>query len=189
MNRRRALDDPACLARGARIIRTALERQALNSSSSTRQPGQDDRVTQEPLNALHFARDLERLRADLEHEASEYMPIEQQNPAAAGLLIVINELTAGTDHATAVARAMAAYDRIRGQQRENDQAVRAQQERAEAELAAEEEVTRKVACPYCGAEASLSCVGTGRSGGIRKKSHADRFRLARQLTDRKEPQK
>ncbi|MFE2262558.1 zinc finger domain-containing protein [Streptomyces griseosporeus] len=140
-------------------------------------------MTQEPFNALQFARDLEKLRADLEHAANEYMPIEHQSASAAGFLIVINELTAGTDPTTAVARAMAAYNRVRTEQQDHERATREQQERDEAELAAEEEITRKVACPYCDAQAGLSCVGTGRSGGIRKKSHADRIRLARRLND------
>ncbi len=145
---------------------------------------EDAPVTEQPFNALQFARDLERLRADLEHEANPYMPIEHQSAASAALLIVINELTAGTDHTTAVSRATAAYKDIRGRQREHEHSTRAQQERDEAELAAEEAVTQKVACPYCGAEVGLRCVGTGRSGGIRKKSHADRFRLARGLNDK-----
>ncbi|MFJ1653499.1 hypothetical protein ACIOC2_19340 [Streptomyces sp. NPDC088337] len=135
------------------------------------------------MNMLKFARDLACLQDDLVHAANEYVPIEHQDPAAVGFLTVINELTAGTDPTTAVARAMAVYNRVREQQRDHDHAVRAQQEREAAELAAEEEITRKVACPFCGAEAGLSCVGTGRSGGLRRKSHADRMRLARSLND------
>ncbi|MDX3026734.1 zinc finger domain-containing protein [Streptomyces scabiei] len=142
-------------------------------------------MTQEPFNALQFARDLANLRADLDHAANEYIPIEHQSAAAAGFLIVINELTAGTNSTTAVERAMTAYNRVRSQQQEQEREARERQERTEAELEAEEQITRKVACPYCGAEASLSCVGTGRSGGIRKKSHADRIRLARGLNDGK----
>lgn len=145
-------------------------------------------MTQEPFNALQFAHDLARLRENLAHAANEYLPIDHQDAAAVGFLVVINELTAGTDPTTAVARAMAAHNRVEGKRREHEHAVRAQQEREEMELAAEEEITRKVACPYCGAEASLSCVGTGRGGGIRKKSHADRIRLARQLNEGTRPE-
>ncbi|MCX4816664.1 hypothetical protein OG601_39385 [Streptomyces sp. NBC_01239] len=144
-------------------------------------------MTEQPFNALQFARDLERLRADLEHAANEYQPIEHQSPAAAGFLTVINELTAGIDYTTAVARAMASHSAIREKQREHNAAVRTQEELDQAALDAEEAVTRKVACPYCGAEAGLSCVGAGRSGGLKKKSHADRFRLARSLNDRTTP--
>jgi hypothetical protein len=135
------------------------------------------------LNALQFANDLAHFRAHLEHAANEYHPIEHQDPAAAALLVVINELTANTDPTTAVARAMTTYNRVRGQQREHEDSLDSQRKLQAAELAAEEEITRKVACPTCGAEASLSCVGTGRSGGIRKKSHADRIRLARSLNE------
>jgi hypothetical protein len=140
-------------------------------------------VPEEPFNALQFANDLAHFRALLEHAANEYHPIEHQDPAAAALLVVINELTANTDPTTAVARAMTTYNRVRGDQREHEHAVDAQRKQEAAELAAEEEITRKVACPTCGAEAGLSCVGTGRSGGIRKKSHADRVRLARGLNE------
>ncbi|MFF0139688.1 hypothetical protein ACFYRN_24945 [Streptomyces sp. NPDC005227] len=132
---------------------------------------------------LQFARDLEGLRENLDHASNEYMPIEHRDPAARGFLVVINELTAGTEPTVAVARAMAAYDRIRAERKEYDRSVNAQKEQRDAELAAEEEITRKVACPTCGAEAGLSCVGTGRSGGYRRKSHVDRVRLARSLND------
>ncbi|MFC8520796.1 hypothetical protein [Streptomyces sp. NPDC057257] len=140
-------------------------------------------MPEEPLNVLQFANDLAGFRADLEHAANEYLPIEHQDPAAAALLVVINALTANTEPTTAVARAMTTYNRIRGQQKEHEHAVEAQRKREAAELAVEEEITRKVACPTCGAEAGLSCVGTGRSGGLRKKSHADRVRLARSLNE------
>ncbi|MEU3899755.1 hypothetical protein [Streptomyces sp. NPDC045251] len=140
-------------------------------------------MTQEPTNPLKFARDLAQLQQHLGHAANPYLPIEHQDPAAAGFLVVINDLTAGTAPTAAVARAMEMYNRVSGQQREHEKAVQARKEREEAELAAEEEITRKVACPTCGAEAGLSCVGTGRGGGIRKKSHADRNRIARSLLD------
>ncbi|MGW1961809.1 zinc finger domain-containing protein [Streptomyces sp. NPDC001935] len=136
---------------------------------------------------LKFARDLEGLRFDLDQASNEYLPIEHRNPAALGLLIVINELTAGTEATAAVARAMTAYNRVRGEQKQHEKSVDEQKARQEAELAADEEITRKVACPTCGAEAGLGCVGTGRSGGYRKKSHADRFRLARSLNDGSAP--
>lgn len=54
-------------------------------------------MTDEPFNALRFAADLASVRADLEHAAQPYQPIEHQDAAAAGFLTVIRELTAGTD--------------------------------------------------------------------------------------------
>ncbi|MFD7793619.1 hypothetical protein [Streptomyces sp. NPDC059759] len=136
---------------------------------------------------LQFAKDLEGLLENLDHASNEYVPIEHRDPAARGFLVVINELTAGTEPTVAVARAMAAYNQVRGERKDYDRSAIAQKEQRDAEVAAEEEITRKVACPTCGAEAGLSCVGTGRSGGYRRKSHADRARLARSLNDGSAP--
>lgn len=74
-------------------------------------------MTDEPFNSLRFAADLASVRADLEHAAQPYQPIEHQDAAAAGFLTVIRELTAGTDPTTAVARAMDAYTGIRTRQK------------------------------------------------------------------------
>jgi hypothetical protein len=140
-------------------------------------------MTPAPFNALSFARDLALLRENLEHASNEFLPIEHQDPASAALLLLIDHLTSGADTTTAVVKATETYNRIRGQQRAHEKAVQAQRDQEAAQLEADEEISRRVACPTCGAEASLSCVGTGRSGGIRKKSHADRMRLARSLND------
>ncbi|MFD4343428.1 hypothetical protein ACFWQ6_00850 [Streptomyces coelicoflavus] len=142
-------------------------------------------MTEPSTNGLQFAHDLARLREHLEHAGNEYLPIEHQSAAAAGFLKVINELTAGTDPTAAVARAMASYFRVDEAQRAHTAAVEARRQREEQDLEAEEETTRKVECPDCGATAGLRCKGTGASGGLKKKSHRARFRLARQLTDQK----
>jgi hypothetical protein len=139
-------------------------------------------MTDEPLNALRFAADLARVRADLEHAAQPYQPIENQNAAAAGFLVVIRELTGGTDPTTAVARAVNAYLDVETRQKEHHEATEARRRQEEKDLEAEEEITRKVECPFCGVAAGLKCRGTGASGGLKKKSHADRYRLARGLT-------
>ncbi|MET9815312.1 hypothetical protein [Streptomyces sp. NPDC006355] len=140
-------------------------------------------MTDEPINALRFADDLARVRADLEHAAQPYQPIEHQDAAAAGFLTVIRELTAGTDPTTAVARALDAYTGVRTRQKEHEEATEARRRQEEQDLEAEEEITRKVECPFCGAAAGMRCRGTGASGGLKKKSHADRYRLARGLND------
>lgn len=145
--------------------------------------GQTGGVSQQPFNALQFARDLANVRAHLEHASSPDHPIEHQDPSAAGFLTVINELTAGTDPTTAVARAIESYKIVDQRKREHGEAEEVRRRREEAELDAEEEVTRKVECPTCGAVAGMKCRGIGASGGLKKKSHRDRFRLARQLTD------
>jgi transcription elongation factor Elf1 len=140
-------------------------------------------MTDEPLNALRFAADLARVRADLEHAAQPYQPIEHQDAAAAGFLTVIQELTAGTDSTTAVARALDAYTAVRTRQKEHEEATDARRRQEEQDLKAEEEITRKVECPFCGSAAGMRCRGTGASGGLKKKSHSDRYRLARGLND------
>ena len=143
-------------------------------------------MTDEPFNALRFAADLARVRASLEHAAQPYQPIENQNAAAAGFLIVIRELTGGTDPTTAVARAVNAYMDVENRQKEHHEATEARRRQEENDLEAEEEITRKVECPYCGVAPGLRCRGTGASGGRKKKSHADRYRLARGLTQPQE---
>jgi len=140
-------------------------------------------MTDESFNALRFAAELASVRADLEHAAQEYQPIEHQDAAAAGFLTVIQELTAGTEPTTAVARAVAAYTNVKTRQQEQEKATDARRRQEEEELAAEEEITRKAECPTCGSAAGLKCRGTGASGGLKKKSHAARFRLARGLND------
>ncbi|MFD4258216.1 hypothetical protein ACFWR9_11445 [Streptomyces sp. NPDC058534] len=142
-------------------------------------------MTEPPTNALQFHRDLARLQEQLEHAGNEYLPIEHQSPAAAGFLKVINELTAGADPTAAVARAMDCYFRVDEAQRAHAAATEARRQREEQDLESEEEITRKVECPGCGAAAGLRCKGTGASGGLKKKSHRVRFRLARQLNDQK----
>lgn len=146
-------------------------------------------MTDEPVNALRFAAQLARVQADLEHAAQPYQPIEHQSAAAAGFLIVIRELTNGTDPTTAVARALDVYSNIDTRQRAHLEATEARRREDEKELEAEEEITRKVHCPTCGSEAGLKCRGTGASGGLKKKSHVARFRLARSLegTEREHP--
>ncbi|WP_228916864.1 hypothetical protein [Streptomyces sp. DH20] len=140
-------------------------------------------MTDASFNALRFAADLARVRADLEHAAQPYQPIEHQSAAAAGFLTVIRELTAGTEPTAAVARAIDVYIGIETRQKEHEEATDARRRQDEQELEAEEEITRKVECPFCGAAAGMRCRGTGASGGLRKKSHADRYRLARGLND------
>ncbi len=80
---------------------------------------------------------------------------------------------------------MATYFRVDEAQRAHVAATEARRQREEQEVEAEEEITRKVECPDCGAVVGLRCKGTGASGGLKKKSHRARFRLARQLTDQK----
>lgn len=140
-------------------------------------------MADEPLNGLRFAADLARVREDLEHAAQPHQPLEHQSAAAAGFLTVITELTDGTEPTTAVARALAVYIDIDGRQNEHQAAAEKQRLQDEQDLEAEEAITRKVECPYCGAAPGAKCRGTGASGGLRKKSHADRHRLARGLTD------
>jgi hypothetical protein len=151
--------------------------------AATTETGKDDVMTDEPFNALRFAADLASVRADLEHAAQPYQPIEHQDAAAAGFLTVIRELTAGTNPTTAVARAMDAYTGIRTRQKEHAEATEARRRQEEKDLEAEEETTRKSECPTCGVTAGLKCRGTGASGGLKKKSHAARYRLARGLDD------
>lgn len=140
-------------------------------------------MTDEPFNSLRFAADLASVRADPEHAAQPYQPIEHQDAAAAGFLTVIRELTAGTDPTTAVARAMDAYTGIRTRQKEHEEATEERRRQEEKDLEAEEEITRKVECPTCGMAIGLKCRGTGASGGLKKKSHVARYRLARGLDD------
>ncbi|MGW4102079.1 zinc finger domain-containing protein [Streptomyces sp. NPDC004976] len=140
-------------------------------------------MTDAPVNLFQFADDIARLKADLEHAANEYHPLEHQDPAALGFLTVIRELTSGTDPVIAVAKAMEAYNDLESRKREHEEATEARRRQEEQELAVEEEVTRKVTCPICGSEAGMKCRGTGASGGLKKKSHADRSRLARGLGD------
>ncbi|MFD6790783.1 hypothetical protein [Streptomyces anthocyanicus] len=138
-------------------------------------------MTDAPVNSLRFAADLACLKADLAHAAQEHQPIEHQDPAALGFLTVIDELTSGTDPTIAVAKAMEAYSGLKCRPRENEEATDARRRQEDQDLAAAEEITRKVVCPTCGSEARMRCRGTGASGGLKKKSHADRYRLARGL--------
>lgn len=140
-------------------------------------------MTDAPVDALRFAAQLARVQADLEHAAQPYQPLENQSAAAAGFLTVIRELTNGTDPTTAVARALNVYSDLDTRQKAHLDAVEARRLEDEKELEAEEEITRKVVCPTCGSEAGLKCRGTGASGGLKKKSHRDRYRLARGLQD------
>jgi len=140
-------------------------------------------MTDAPVNPLRFAADLAYLKEDLAHAAQSYQPIEHQDPASLGFLTVIQELTSGTDPTLAVAKAMEAYNDLKRQKREHEEAVEGRRRQDEQALAAEEEITRKVACPTCGSEAGMKCRGTGASGGLKKKSHADRYRLARGLAE------
>jgi hypothetical protein len=142
-----------------------------------------DTPVPDAVNTLQFARDLARLEARLADAAGEWLPLEQQSPAAAGFLVLLHELTEGTDPVPAIAKAMRAHDRVYENKREHHEASEEQRRIIEEEVAAEEEVTKKVECPFCGASAGMNCRGTGAGGGLRKRSHRDRFRLARSLND------
>ena len=126
-------------------------------------------MTDEPFNALRFAADLARVRASLEHAAQPYQPIENQHAAAAGFLIVIRELTGGTDPTTAVARAVNAYMDVENRQKEHHEATEARRRQEENDLEAEEEITRKVECPYCGKRF------TRKTNSTRLNPHKDRW--------------
>ncbi|MGP3737582.1 zinc finger domain-containing protein (plasmid) [Streptomyces sp. GDS52] len=94
---------------------------------------------------------------------------------------MIHELASGTDSTIAVAKAMDAYNGLKGRKRENEEATERQRCQDDQYLAADEEITRKVSCPTCGSEARMKCRGTGVSGGLKKKSHTDRYQLTRSL--------
>ncbi|MFF1300240.1 MULTISPECIES: hypothetical protein [unclassified Streptomyces] len=83
----------------------------------------------------------------------------------------------------AIAKAMFAHDRLYENKREHYESSEEQRRITEEEISAEEEVTKKVECPFCGALVGMNCRGTGAGGGLRKRSHRDRFRLARSLND------
>lgn len=140
-------------------------------------------MPEEPVNPLQFARDVARLRERLEPWTCEYLPIEEQSASKTGFLVLLNELTNGTEPVTAVVKAMRAHDRVYENKHDHFEAVGKQRMSEAAELAAEEEITRKVECPYCGVSAGMKCRGTGASGGLKNKSHRDRYRLARSLND------
>lgn len=140
-------------------------------------------MTDESFNVLRFHADLSRMQTELEDASNPYLPIEHQDASAAGFLTVIRELTTGTEATAAVARAMDVYNDISKRQKEHEEAAENRRRRDEQDLEAEEQVTRKVECPFCGVAPGLKCRGTGASGGLKKKSHADRYRLARSLTD------
>lgn len=138
-----------------------------------------------PVNMLQFARDLARLEEVLVQASYSVGPNgEERSAKAASFLTLLRALTDGREPVRAIAEAIRVYHQVR-QEKTEIWASRAKLEKERYErLMSEEEITRKVECPYCGAAPQTSCRSTGPSRGARTESHTGRYRLARGLDDK-----
>ncbi|SBT89393.1 hypothetical protein GA0115233_100940 [Streptomyces sp. DI166] len=138
-----------------------------------------------PINMLQFSRDLAHLEEVLTQAAYSIGPNGFERSAkAASYLTLLRALTDGAEPVPAIAEALRVYKEVR-QQKYEIWASRAELEKERHErLMAEEEITRKVECPYCGAAPQTSCRSVGSSRSVRTESHRGRYRLARGLDDK-----
>ncbi|MFJ4365087.1 hypothetical protein ACIP4S_13140 [Streptomyces chartreusis] len=143
-------------------------------------------MTQEPINTLQFARDLSRLEDHLRWLSSGGGNGERDESSALAdaLLTLIEQLTNGREATPAIAAAIRVLDDKRTENRDRFESRQAALQAYSERRRAEEEVTQKVECPYCGAGPSDTCRSTGSNGAYaRSESHKARFRLARSLND------
>lgn len=124
------------------------------------------------------------LEGDLEHAAYAYgLNGEERSAKATAFLALLRALTNGQEPVPAIAEAIRVYNAITDAKLEDretrEKLARASRERA----AADEEITRKVECPYCGAAPQTSYRVMSPNRAVRTCSHADRYRLARSLND------
>lgn len=137
-----------------------------------------------PVDVFAFSRDLAALRAELDwlhgHEDHDQTPY---GPAVHALEAILDALEAGHDRVESTSHAITVWraaHKTRADQQKHDQEQRAADY---ARRMAEEETTRKVECPYCGAHPGASCRTTGALQTVRTDSHRDRYRHARNLHD------
>ena len=137
-----------------------------------------------PAETLAFARQLAEFEEHLDwfgRTATIFGPDGEESDLAAWCRSVITDLTAGTDPVTAIANAIAAW-RTAEQERSRQQDKHAAAMQADYERRmAEEGISLKVQCPFCGEPPGSSCRTTGGARVRRTDSHRDRWRLARGL--------
>ncbi|WAZ20188.1 hypothetical protein STRCI_001287 [Streptomyces cinnabarinus] len=102
---------------------------------------------------------------------------------AAALQALLQGLTDGLDSIAAITDAMRAHDERVERNRAADEVRMDRWREAQERKMAEEEVTRKVECPYCGASPGTSCRTAPPARAVRTGSHRDRCRLARGLNE------
>ncbi|MGI5286612.1 zinc finger domain-containing protein [Nonomuraea polychroma] len=100
---------------------------------------------------------------------------------ASSLHTLIKALQQGRDALTATVDAMRVFDEKHAEIRRSWDVQAQKRDAAHQRLMAEEEITRKVECPYCGAVPQLGCRTVGPRRALRAESHRDRYRLARGL--------
>ncbi|MER5213678.1 hypothetical protein ABT063_24680 [Streptomyces sp. NPDC002838] len=135
------------------------------------------------INVLAFGRELARFEGHLEYVRSH--ADERWEPAAeicAAFLALLRALSDGSEPVAAIAEAIRVHDEhVHKSALVRERHFARSREESERRMA-EEEVSRKVECPFCGAAAGSSCRTTGAASSARS-SHRDRFRLARSLND------
>lgn len=141
-------------------------------------------MTAQTAGTLTFARDLAEFREHLEWTAAgRYQSEHGAVPLADALLALLGALEADAEPLDAIAAALDEWKRATQRLRNAEEAARARAAADSERLAAEEEITRKVTCPACGAEPEEKCRSLGRVSTVRTQSHQRRFRLARSLND------
>lgn len=138
------------------------------------------------MNMLQFARDLGRLEDHLEWARSARGDGQYGDAAAeiaTSFLALLRALTNGTEPVPAIAEAIRVLDETRIESRTLWTADNARAQQHRERMHAEEEITRKVECPHCGAAPDTTCRTTGPNRQVKTESHRSRYRLARHLND------
>jgi len=96
---------------------------------------------------------------------------------------VLDCLGEGFSSDEAILNALDAWQAIRDEVAERDRERDTARARKEAQRETDEAITRKVECPYCGAQPGDVCRTVGLARNSKLDSHRDRYRLARSLND------
>lgn len=144
-------------------------------------------MAEEAINPFTFARDLAQLEQHLEWARGVRRGDGQIGDVcdeiATSFLALLHALADGQDPVPAIYEAI----RVLGERsHENRELHKTRSARGRADYErrmAEEEITRGVECPYCGAASGSSCRSTGPARVVRTNSHRDRYRFARSLNE------
>lgn len=142
-------------------------------------------MTDQPINPLTLARDLGKFRDHLAwvKDCGPYSYDDPGSEVAEAFLVLLDALAAGQEQLIAIATAIRAHDEATSRNQERRQVARQREAEDYQRRMAEEEITRKVECPYCGAAPQASCRTVGPTRSVRTDSHRDRYRLARRLNE------
>lgn len=132
---------------------------------------------------MAFADDLAALRHTLGMCGEKWGNPIGIDAEADAFLALLDALEEGREPIDAVITAVRVWRETRGREDEAGEAARRRQQAAYEETMRQEEISRKVECPACGAVPGKSCRTTGEFRNVRTHSHRDRWRLARSLND------